>query len=197
MLMPFLSNHDMDRIAGSFVTENNMKMAANLYLLSPGSPVIYYGEEIGMRGSRGGESTDANRRLAMLWGDDDLVRNPVGSTYPEKNQIQTTVSQQLTDESSMLRYYCKLLTIRHKYPAIARGSYTALSGGKNLGGFSIEYEGETLGVLHNNSTEELSCDLSSLSGGCLTQICEFIGAGSARLEGTTLIVGPQTSVILK
>ena len=33
MVMPFLSNHDMDRIAGAFVTENNMRMAANLYIL--------------------------------------------------------------------------------------------------------------------------------------------------------------------
>ena len=197
MLMPFLSNHDMDRIAGAFATENNMKMAANLYLLCAGSPVIYYGEEIGMRGSRGGENTDANRRLAMLWGDEDLIRNPVGSTYPEKNQIKTTVADQLEDENSMLRYYCKLLTIRHKYPAIARGQYTALNGGKNLGGFSIAYEGETLGVLHNTSTEEISCDLTSLSGGNFTEICDYIGLGSATLEGATLTLGPQTSVILK
>ena len=197
MLMPFLSNHDMDRIAGAFVTENYMKMAANLYLLSPGSPVIYYGEEIGIRGSRGGANTDANRRLAMLWGDDDLIRDPVGSTYPQKNQITTTVADQLEDENSLLRYYCKLLTIRHKYPAIARGEYTALSSGKNFGGFSIQYEGETIGVLHNNSGEELSCDLSSLSGGNFTQILEYIGVGAARLEGTTLILGPQTSVIIK
>ncbi len=197
MLMPFLSNHDMDRIAGSFVTENNMKMAANLYLLSPGSPVIYYGEEIGMRGSRGGENTDANRRLAMLWGDGDTIKDPVGSTYPAKNQISTTVAEQLSDENSMLRYYCKLLTIRHTYPAIARGEYTALNGGKNLGGFSITYEGETIGLLHNTSGEELSCDLSSLSGGSFTQICDYIGVGDARIEGNTLIIGPQTSVILK
>ena len=101
MVMPFLSNHDMDRIAGAFVLENNMRMAANLYLLCTGSPVIYYGEELGMRGSRGGESTDANRRLAMRWGDGDFVKNPTGSTYPDKNQIQTTVADQMADEASL------------------------------------------------------------------------------------------------
>ena len=194
MLMPFLSNHDMDRIAGAFVTDNNMKMAANLYLLCSGSPVIYYGEEIGMRGSRGSESTDANRRLAMLWGDDDLIRDPVGSTYPEKNQISTTVADQLSDENSLLRYYCKLLTIRHKYPAIARGQYTAINDSKNFGGFRIEYEGETYGLLHNTSTEEFRFDLSTCN---FTQICDHIGVGDARMEGTTLIIGPQTSVIVK
>lgn len=114
MVMSFLSNHDMDRIGGAFILDSNMRMAANLYLLSPGSPVIYYGEEIGMRGSRGGEMTDANRRLAMLWGDGDFIRNPVGSTYPEKNQIQTTVVDQMADENSMYSYYCRLIAMRHK-----------------------------------------------------------------------------------
>ena len=129
MIMGFLSNHDMDRIAGSFVTENNMKMAANLYMLCSGSPVIYYGEEIGMRGSRGSTSTDANRRLAMLWGDEDLIRDPVGSTYSSDKQIKTTVASQNEDENSILNHYRKLISIRHKYKAIARGEYKALNTG--------------------------------------------------------------------
>lgn len=198
MVMSFLSNHDMDRIAGAFILDGNMRMAANLYLLCCGSPVIYYGEEIGLRGSRGGENTDANRRLAMLWGDDDMIRDPMGSTYPEKNQISTTVADQMVDENSMYNYYCRLLAVRHKYPAIARGMYTAIScGSKNLGGFAIEYEGETLGLIHNTSTEELTFDLSGLDGISFTELCDAIGMGNAVLEGTILTVGPQTSVILE
>lgn len=195
MVMPFLSNHDMDRIAGAFILESNMRMAANLYLLCPGSPVIYYGEEIGMRGSRGSESTDANRRLAMLWGDGDLIRDPVGSTYPASKQIQTTVADQMADEASLYNYYCNLIAIRHKYPAIARGAYEAISGGhKNLGGFEIEYEGETLYLFHNTSGETLTLDVSGYD---VTALCDCIGMGEASLEGTTLTVGPQTSVILE
>ena len=197
MVMPFLSNHDMDRIGGSFILENNMRMAANLYLLSPGSPMIYYGEEIGMRGSRGGEMTDANRRLAMRWGDEDHVRDPQGSTYPAKNQIQTTVADQLQDENSLLSYYGKLIALRHEYPAIARGSYKAINCSKNLGGFRITWEDQVLGLIHNNGTAEASYDLSKLKDGAFTEICAFIGMGSATLEGTVLTVGPQTSVILK
>ena len=195
MAMSFLSNHDMDRIAGAFILENNMRMAANLYLLSPGSPMIYYGEEIGLRGSRGSENTDANRRLAMRWGDDDLIRDPVGSTYPEKNQITTTVADQKADANSLYNYYCKLIALRHKYPAIARGIYTAIKcNEKNLGGFSIAYQEEVLGLLHNNGTEALSIDLAELG---FTQICDFIGVADATLEGTVLTLGPQTSVIVK
>ncbi len=195
MVMGFLSNHDMDRIAGAFVTENNMKMAANLYLLAPGSPVIYYGEEIGIRGSRGSESTDANRRLAMLWGDDDLIRDPVGSTYPADKQIKTTVADQLGDESSMLRHYQRLIALRHQYPAIARGVYHSLDcGEKNFGGFRVEYEGETIGILHNNGTEAISYDLAELG---FAQLCGFVGVSDAALEGTVLTLGPQTSAIVK
>jgi glycosidase len=165
MMIPFLSNHDMDRIAGSFVTENHMRMAANLYLLSPGSPVIYYGEEIGMRGSRGGANTDANRRLAMLWGDDDLIGDPTGSTYPDENQIQSSVVEQSEDKESLLNYYRSLIKIRHRYPAIARGIYNSLTTSeKNFGGFLIDYEGEELILLHNTSSEEISFDLSTIKG---------------------------------
>lgn len=202
MVMPFLSNHDMDRIAGAFVTENNMKMAANLYLLCSGSPVIYYGEEIGMRGSRGSANTDANRRLAMLWGDEDTVKDPVGSTYPANKQISTTVAEQSEDEGSMLNYYRELISIRHRYPAIARGIYTSLDcGEKNLGGFVIEYEEDTIVLLHNTSAvDTLSVDLASLSaldGVKLSKIGDHIGQGKATLKGTILTLEPQTSVVIK
>ena len=201
MVMPFLSNHDMDRIAGAFVTENNMRMAANLYILCSGSPVIYYGEEIGMRGSRGSANTDANRRLAMLWGDGDTVKNPVGSTYASDKQISTTVADQMEDENSLYRYYCKLLSIRHRYPAIARGAYTAIDcGHKNLGGFLIDYEGDSLILIHNTSMEELSYDLSKcskLEGVDFSKICDYIGQGKAKLNGTILTLSPQTSVLIK
>lgn len=195
MVMPFLSNHDMDRIAGAFVLENNMRMAANLYLLSPGSPVIYYGEEIGMRGSRGSASTDANRRLAMLWGGDSILHDPTGSTYESAKQIDTTVAEQMEDEGSLFRYYCRLISLRHQYPAIARGTYTAVkTGQKNLGGFTIAYQEETLGLFHNNSGETLTIDLGDYG---LTTLCDYIGMGTATLDGTVLTIDGQTSVILK
>ena len=201
MAMSFLSNHDMDRIAGAFAIENYMRMAANLYLLSPGSPTIYYGEEIGIRGSRGSENTDANRRLAMLWGDDDLVRDPVGTTYDQNKQIKSTVADQLADENSLYHHYCKLLAIRRRHPEIARGDYTSLScGEKQFGGFLVEYDGVKVGIFHNTSNEAISYDLSTCKGLERYQfeaLCEQIGMGNARLEGTILTVDAYTSVILK
>ncbi len=201
MVMPFLSNHDMDRIAGAFASEGYIKMAANLYLLCTGSPVIYYGEEIGMRGSRGSANTDANRRLAMLWGDDDIIRDPVGSTYPKNKQIDTTVLLQSEDENSLLNHYRKLIKIRHKHPAIARGDYKALISGNNkFGGFIVEYEGEKLGILHNTGMEALSVEISSLKGldgHEFKKLCNSIGVGEAKLKDGILTIDPQTSVIVK
>ena len=201
MPIQFVSNHDQDRIAGAFVYPEQMKMLANLYLLSPGSPFIYYGEEIGIRGSRGGASTDANRRLAMLWGDGDTIENPEGTTYPAHGQILTDVQIQLEDETSILNHYTKLISIRNKYSAIARGDYSVVtSGNKNVGGFLVEYNNEALGIFHNNSIESITIDLSQckgLVGYSFTQLADYVGAGAATLEGNMLTIDGQTSVILK
>ena len=200
MMSAFLSNHDTNRIAGAFFLESNIKMAANLYLLAHGSPIIYYGEEIGMRGSRGSEATDANRRLAMLWGDNDFIRNPIGSTYPEDKQIKETVADQLDNENSILNHYAKLINIRTRYPAIARGNYNAVSSSnKNFGGFYVEYKGEILGIFHNTSTSEIRIDINQctgLDGNTFSQLCEVVGNG-ASLDGNILTIAAQTSVILK
>lgn len=200
MMIPFLSNHDQDRIAGAFITDNNMKMAANLYLLCSGSPVIYNGEEIGLRGKRGTELTDANRRLAMIWGDGDMVLDPPGACYPEASQIKTSVASQMEDPNSIRTHYAKVIAIRNKYPAIARGTYTSLSYNKNLGGFLVSYQGEKLGIIHNTSSSAITVDLSKVSGlngHTFKQLCDYVGVGNATLNGTTLTIGAYTSVILK
>ncbi|MCK5732075.1 MAG: alpha-amylase, partial [Tenericutes bacterium] len=127
ILTPFISNHDMNRAAGYLnVDERTMHNAASLYILTYGNPFIYYGEEIGMKGSRGTENTDANRRLAMLWGDRDTVEDPFGSTYNSDYQINGTVKSQVKDEVSLYNHYKKLLMLRKANPEIARGTYTIL-----------------------------------------------------------------------
>ena len=99
-----------------------------------------------------------------------------------------------------MRYYCRLLTIRHTYPAVARGKYSSIDcGEKNLGGFIIEYEGEETLLLHNTSAEELSYDLNNLPDGhkeAFSRILEAIGLGAAKLDGTFLTVSAYTSVLV-
>lgn len=198
MFMPFISNHDMDRSAGYlFVSQHQAHMAANLLILCTGSPFIYYGEEIGLRGSRGSEQTDANRRLAMLWDDGDTVKNPVGTTYDPTKQINGTVASQKDNPNSLYNYYCRLIAIRNKYPAIARGDYRSLEfSNKSFGGFLVEYAGEQLGIFHNVSGEEVTIDISS-GLYSFSEVLDYIGQGKATLKGTMLTLGPQTSVIVK
>jgi glycosidase len=173
-----------------------MQMAANLYILGPGSPFLYYGEEIGMRGSRGGANTDANRRLAMIWGDDDTVKDPVGTTYDRSNQIQKGVKDQVSDPNSLYTYYKKLIMIRKANPEIARGEYHAVNVTENkVGGFTSTLNGKTVLVLHNPSMSGQTVDISQF--GSFTTLCAVIGIESATLDGTTLTIGGQTSVVIR
>lgn len=200
ILTPFISNHDMDRAAGYLsLTDYEMQMAANLYLLTYGNPFIYYGEEIGMKGSRSTEMTDANRRLAMLWGDEDTVTDPIGTTYNPENQTNGTVASQLSEETSLYNHYKKLLMIRKANPEIARGKYTVLqfAGYNTFGGFLTTYNDVTLGIFHNTGSTELTIKLSDFTDFEFSIVRAYVGSGIAELNGDNLVIAPFTSVILK
>lgn len=200
LLTPFVSNHDMDRAAGFLsVTDGTMQMAANLYILTYGTPFLYYGEEIGMKGSRGTANTDANRRLAMLWGDGDTVEDPVGATYDASRQTNGTVQDQLLDPGSLYNYYKGLLLLRNANPEIARGEYTPLefSGYFSFGGFLATWNGSTVGVFHNTGTTPVTIDLSAYAGQAFSEIRGVAGMGDASLSGQTLTIAARTSVVIR
>ncbi|GHU35382.1 alpha-amylase [Spirochaetia bacterium] len=121
---PFLSNHDQTRSA-MYLGENQRKMAASLLVFSPGTPFLYYGEEIGLT-SPTYESPDANRRGTMCWSWPKVAGMP--DPPPEWNWWQATpesgqgVMQQLKDPGSLLRYYIRANNLKNKYPWIAYGS---------------------------------------------------------------------------
>lgn len=193
MMCLFVANHDMNRAAGYLtVDDGKAYMAANLYLLCSGSPFIYYGEEIGMKGTKSG-NTDANRRLAMLWGDGDTVEDPTGATFSSDKQPNGTVKQQLRNGNSLLRHYAKVISLRNKYPEIARGSYTSLSINGGAGGFKIVYNDSTIALIHNVTSEEITIDLPE----GFEEICDYIGLNKANIKNGKLVIGAQTSVILK
>ena len=199
MYLPFIANHDTDRAAGYLPdASGQMQMAANLYLLGPGSPFLYYGEELGMRGSRGGANTDSNRRLAMVWGDGDTVKDPEGTTYQASNQISAGAMQQAEDPNSLYTYYKKVIAIRKANPEIARGVYTALSFPEDkASGFVASLDGSFVCVIHNTTQREITIDLSKGTDLSFTQITAMIGLGEATLNGTMLTLGAQTSVVLR
>ena len=198
MMMSFISNHDMDRSAGYLQMSNRLAhMAASMYILSPGSPFIYYGEEIGIKGSRGGANTDANRRLAMRWGDGDTIANPSEATYKEKLQINGTVVDHLANELSLANHYKKLIMIRKAHPEIARGEYTSINTNiPETGGFISTYNNSTVGVFHNVSVNQIEIDLSSLSLS-FNKLNAFAGNKGATLKDNILIIPAQTTVVLR
>ncbi len=192
----FIANHDTDRAAGYLtMASGRMQVAANLYLLSPGSPFIYYGEEIGLRGSRGGANTDANRRLAMLWGDGDTVQNPAGSTYDKQTPYSVTDLEGM--RGSLLHHYRKLIALRKANPEIAHGTYTALSfPDTKAGGFLCEWNGSVVGVFHNTTDSVKKLDLSQIPDITFTKV-SYIGADEAWIEENVLTLGPQTSAVVR
>ena len=199
MLLPFIANHDNDRAAGFLPTLNGYaQMAANLLILGPGSPFIYYGEELGLRGSRGSSNTDANRRLAMAWGDGDTVQDPTGATYSQDNRVEATAKEQLAQDFSLYTYYKKLIMIRKANPEIARGEYTALSlPDTKVGGFTADWNGKSVCVLHNTTSKDVTLNLNDLKLEDYTVLKSFIGLGEASLDGDKLTIGAQTSVVLR
>ncbi len=199
MYVPFIANHDTDRTAGYLPSySGRAQMAANLLLLCPGSPFIYYGEEIGMRGSRGSANTDSNRRLRMVWGDDDTIKDPEGSTYDPDNRADSPVITQIAKETSLYNHYKKVILLRKANPEIARGDYSALTlTDTKAGGFISEWNGKRVCVLHNPTTKSVTLDLASLNLSEFTTISGFVGMGEAKLEGASLTLGEQTSVVLR
>ena len=120
LLSNFLSNHDNNRSAGTLNDEVNIKKAAGLYLLAPGNPYIYYGEEIGALGS----GRDENKRLAFSWGDWRTVSSPGGADF-RGEQTYGTVKSQTKDKNSILSYYRNAIKLRNRFPEIGRGVITS------------------------------------------------------------------------
>ena len=76
MLCTFIANHDTDRAAGFLTVDiGHAHMGANLSILTPGSPFIYYGEEIGMPGSgKSLVSEKAVEKGAIIVSMGDIIR---------------------------------------------------------------------------------------------------------------------------
>ena len=195
----FIANHDTDRAAGYLTAASgNAQIAANLYLLSPGTPFIYYGEETGLRGSRGGANTDANRRLHMRWGDGDTVRDPVGADYDEKKQTPYTVREMLSDGKSLYNYYKRVLRIRSAFPEISLGNYSALTlEGTKAGGFTSDLDGSRVTVIHNTTLNTVTVDLKAVEGACSSTLECCAGMGGAVLDDGILTLDSKTSAIIR
>ena len=183
---PFLSNHDVGRIAGfAGRDENKMKMAAAMNLFMGGSAFIYYGEEIGMPGS----GNDPSKRAPMYW---NAARNDGTTNPPPECELPAeyalgSLEEQVNDDSSLYNYYRQVIAIRNALPQIARGIPTAeaeLNKGC-VSAYRKTWNEESCIVLMNIDSNAASVDLSAY--GDWTLAAGLSADGNAiTMDGATL-----------
>ncbi len=122
----FLTNHDQNRIMSTLRGDvGKARVAASLMLTSPGTPFIYYGEEIGMEGKK----PDEDIRLPMQWSESANAGFTTGIPWraPAENYLQVNVADETNDPDSLLSHYRNLITIRNQHPALRYGSISSVS----------------------------------------------------------------------
>ncbi len=158
---PFLTNHDMNRVANALMNDaGEMKMACGLLMMMNGSPFVYYGEEIGMA-SKG--IKDESKRTAMYWSRTDqtgMTENPDGAEVMSPAFLP--VDEQLEDEDSILNYYRRALRLRNENPEIARGEISLVESLCSGSQAAIQktWQGSTLGIVYNTGEEPVEIALS-------------------------------------
>jgi maltose alpha-D-glucosyltransferase/alpha-amylase len=129
------ANHDFSRLTCGPRTREMVAPAFAFQLTWPTLPVIYYGDEIGMRyvpglpdteGSQLGSEARQGSRSPMQW---DSTANAGFSTAPahrlylpvDPDEDRPTVAAQQADESSLLHHVRRLIALRRATPALGTG----------------------------------------------------------------------------
>ena len=106
----FLTNHDMNRVMSTLGGDvKRASHAATALLTMPGTPFIYYGEEIGMVG----EKPDPQIRTPMQWTAGAEAGFTSNSAWELPNFSYKTVNVEVenSDKNSLLSLYRDLINI--------------------------------------------------------------------------------------
>ncbi|MFY0606979.1 MAG: alpha-amylase [Cyclobacteriaceae bacterium] len=150
----FLTNHDQNRVM-SFLNDNEeqAKLAASILLTLPGSPYIYYGEELGMRGMK----PDPLIREPYLWDkeESDTIRTSWIKAVYNTDSTLVPLAQQIEDPTSMYHHYRKLIRLRRASEVLTYGDLmTADVNDEEILAFTRSFEGEKYLIIHNLSESE-------------------------------------------
>ena len=123
----FLSNHDQTRIMTELGGDPAAaRLAAFLLLTGPGTPFLYYGEEIGMTGTK----PDERIRTPMRWTPDGATGGFTSGTpwepLSDDDAATVNVESQDADPDSLLTTYRDLVRVRTGQEALRRGATTML-----------------------------------------------------------------------
>ena len=147
---PFLTNHDMGRIANVLVNDpEKIKVAAGLLMTMNGSPFVYYGEEIGMNSAG---TKDENKRIPMVWSKTDntgMTDGPADMDQGIESPFEG-VDVQEQDEDSILNYYKRALRLRNENPEIARGTIEKIDSlcDGSVAAITKTYDKSTIGIVY-------------------------------------------------
>jgi glycosidase len=184
----FLSSHDIfagrrlwDQLDGNVA---QYKLAAATYLLQPGTPYIYYGEEIGQAGVPGLQG-DKPLRSPMSWTADPATAGftsgrPFRPVAP--NAATHNVQAQQRDPDSILNFYKAMLKLRNTLPSIARGSFDAPFADGLVAGWQRRLQGETTQTVINYGTQPAQAQLAGLAPGATLRPAWPAGAEAVRAD---------------
>ena len=143
----FTSNHDLERM--KFFNAGRYRTAATLLLTLPGTPFIYYGEEIGLPNAV--STRDEAKRTPMRWS--NAAYGGFSSVQPW--QLFSSVDENINVASqqkagSLWSLYKNLIRIRQANPALKIGGYEPLeTGNSRVYGFTRVFEKQKIVVLIN------------------------------------------------
>ena len=117
---PFLTNHDQPRVMTVLKGDQaRARVAASAMLLLPGTPFVYYGEEIGMIGDKPDERIRTPMQWSATGGGGFTNGTPWEALQPD---WQTrNVRAQTADPASLLNHYRRLIHLRNSHAALSRG----------------------------------------------------------------------------
>ena len=164
---PFLSNHDMLRYAeDTGFSEKLLKLSAAIYLTLPGTPFVYYGEELGLKPEPGdccvgfpANDLFIRSRSAFPWPE----KRPTLIRF-EKDYLSSPLEEQENDPDSLLSFYKALIQMRRDYSSLRNGKWKSVSPNDNLLAYERENEQEKTLIVHNISEEDQALALPAGHG---------------------------------
>jgi alpha-amylase len=191
----FLRNHDQARILSELGNDQNKaRLAASILLTLPGTPYIYYGEEIGMLGKK----PDEYCREPFIWDVDK--KDPIQTHWetPRFSTDQTIVpfSKQKDDQNSIYNFYKDFIHYRNSSNALTYGDiFKSRIDREEVVSFVRKQNEDEVLVLHNVSASEISISLKDIDP--KFDAIDYTTRGGAKLRDGEIILPAYSSVILK